>query len=1145
MFFFNRSHRWWLVLALLAALGLLSAPMFLPQAATAFSAAPSEQAVTAAWEQARAAGSYHFTSDVTQVILPVATLGNVGRTSRTEKFYLEGQNDLTAQTLEMTLWSQGGSVLQAESGLSIRTEGGKTFARQGGGDWEEIDDFTGVLAPQGDFLAYLAAIKEVQAHPAEERSGIKFTRYSFTIDSERFAVYMHKQMEAALRARGELPPTLNLEISPYFQQMVGSGELWVGEEGLPLRQILTLQFPEQNDEQVHAQIVVDFSGFGHGRPVVSSAQSSLISGWLGTDHLTLITDSFTPLAIVLPLLAGGALLLLYRRKRLVNVAIVSLVIFAQVVGPVLTTITNVRFIDAQSAKAATQEEAQAAAQDERDLRAALGTVEFNPHLNPLESGDLGGFEEIGTAPVEASLQSPTESPQSLNLQSSNLQSTTDTDLDGLTDFVENRIGTSTVISDTDSDGLLDAVEVNGFSFGGQTWYTNPDGADSNGDGQSDRPEWGMNSDGTPRSTPLDTDGDGLPDLFDDDNDGDGVPDNKDQSPYAKGAVAYTEAAPLQLTVNNLTTGKPTFVEFQVRPQNAAQLWYAFNVLDWPQDDQGQMRDVDGLTYANYASAQGRPADTSEINGDMKIVPMLEIRVPDNGANLPPQTDLTPFNISVNNFTNDGATKVAYVPLSIVTDEKTGMRVAFSGQMRYLPTGVWPSAHQVRLAWVVQALVDLPCDKTTDTSADCQADGYRNNVPQMIQSYYSDWTLASLTVREEHGTDLAILYEDPAIDDNKKDDKAIWALAYALEGHFLAPRNDNNDGRRDLTLADLPARFDRDNNPSAAQRMDVPNILQVEMRSYATLDEAMASTTMTETGRILNTVFQSHVDADRQIKPLLVFAQENRARLLSLNLATQPGNYVTQTSAALNLNLAPTPQSAQTVDVTAGLKWASYCAPAGGPVSLTPCSDEEYWTELERRYAALAPLPDDEPDWVGARLQYAQFYYSGLRSGYYANVQVGSDLISPLYSVENESGTAASVRAALQGAAAVPLLAAQTFHRLFPGFVPGSPPAIQKKVTLGYGALLRKTLTDQRTQLATETVTQLGVQRKLLPHEIARLKQELKNTKFFLRYYRVSIAGVAGAVLMVATQIASLVPDLPLAARGALGGLPPRSTWALM
>src|SRR5262249_48791552 len=155
------------------------------------------------------------------------------------------------------------------------------------------------------------------------------------------------------------------------------------------------------------------------------------------------------------------------------------------------------------------------------------------------------------------------------------------------------------------------------------------------------------------ATPLDTDGDGIPDLFDTDNDGDGVPDNKDIAPFTKGAATYTEAAPLQLTLNNLSVGKPAFVEFQVRPQNEKQLWYAFNVLAWPQDSQGQMRDVDGKTYADLAAAQGRTPDANEANGDMKLIPMLEIRIEGDTTNLPPQSALTPDNIFTTTLTLDG------------------------------------------------------------------------------------------------------------------------------------------------------------------------------------------------------------------------------------------------------------------------------------------------------------------------------------------------------------------------------------------------------------------------------------------------------------------------------------------------------------
>ncbi|HHW87945.1 MAG TPA: hypothetical protein GX400_17290, partial [Chloroflexi bacterium] len=963
---------------LLGVIALVSGALLGMALYPAWTRAVAPDPVTAAWQRARAAGSYRFTSDLTQVALPLATIGNVGRTSRTDQLYLEGQNDLRSHQMVFSLWGNGGSVLQPESGVSVRMKDGKTYARHGAGEWEIVDDMTGAIAPQGDFMNFLATVKDVIALPAEQRNGIAFTRYTFTIDSPRLAQHLHQQMVADLRARGELPNGVQLETPTFFRDMQGSGELWVGDDGLPLRQILTLQFPPQDDEQMHAQIVVNFSDFGNAS---LTAPLIAVAGGQGMTSVLAFLTSLPLAPIALTLLIGVAALVLirYRRARALQITVAVLVIGFEVGGPLLGAHTNARFFAAQRAKAADEQVRRVAAKQERDLRAALGNVEFNPHVSPLESAAIGdGRLNSNDAPPESNLQSPIST-----LQSAPALQTTDTGLDTdgdtLTDFAEERIGTSLANTDTDGDGLNDNVEVNGFSFGSQTWYTNPDATDSNGDGLGDIVEWGVDAGGNLRTTPLDTDNDGFPDLFDPDNDNDGVPDHKDLAPFAHGATVYDGNTPLQLTVRNLTAGKPTFVEFQLRPQDEKQLWFAYNVLDWPRDDAGQVRDVDDKSYADLATAAGRTAEPTETNGDMKVLPMLEIRIPADSANLPAQSDLTPFNISVNDFTTDGQTKVVYIPLNIVTDDKSGQRVAFSGQMRYLPTGNWLNPHQVRLAWVVQTLVDMPCDKDVDTSADCQADGYRNNVPQMLQTYYGNWTLTGLNVREEHGTDMAIIFEDPAVDDNVKDDTALWALAHVFDQHFVIGRDAGNDGVRDVQVANMAARFDRDNNPTDVQRMDVPNILQVVTRSYATLDAALASTAMTETAAILDTVFKPLVTNDRQIQPLLFFAQENRGRYLTLDLSTTGQGYAAVNGAALTFDLAPSAAPALTVDVNAGMKWMSYCAPATGAVTLSPCSDDEAWATLEARYAALAPQADDEePGWVGARVMLAQLFFTGMR-----------------------------------------------------------------------------------------------------------------------------------------------------------------------
>ena len=127
--------------------------------------------------------------------------------------------------------------------------------------------------------------------------------------------------------------------------------------------------------------------------------------------------------------------------------------------------------------------------------------------------------------------------------------------------------------------------------------------------------------------------------------------------------------------------------------------------------------------------------------------------------------------------------------------------------------------------------------------------------------------------------------------------------------------------------------------------------------------------------------------------------------------------------------------------------------------------------LESRCAALAPQPDDEEaGWGGARVMLAQLFFAGMRSGFYANVQAGPQILSQ-FGLETESQTALAVRAARQGTATVPLLAAQSFYRLFPGYVPGDSPRIQKKATLGFAGILREGLKE-----AQENLTDLPGQR---------------------------------------------------------------------
>lgn len=172
---------------------------------------------------------------------------------------------------------------------------------------------------------------------------------------------------------------------------------------------------------------------------------------------------------------------------------------------------------------------------------------------------------------------------------------TDTDNDELSDQVEKIIGTNPNDSDSDGDGLNDLFELKN--------NLDPLKEDTNSDGLSDLHEitrGDTNTQLTPELVLRDTDSDGISDVFDDDNDNDGIKDFLDVSPFSKIDAEENQ------NIIVITSGKATYVEIQIQPADLENLYKNNQIMTWPVDNYGQIRNFDGS------------------EGDMNVTLMLEV-----------------------------------------------------------------------------------------------------------------------------------------------------------------------------------------------------------------------------------------------------------------------------------------------------------------------------------------------------------------------------------------------------------------------------------------------------------------------------------------------------------------------------------------
>ncbi|MEM7031362.1 MAG: LamG-like jellyroll fold domain-containing protein, partial [Chloroflexota bacterium] len=538
------------------------------------------------------------------------------------------------------------------------------------------------------------------------------------------------------------------------------------------------------------------------------------------------------LVIVLFQAAIGLLIITHIRSPRLYAGISGAVIVTMLVGPFLSTNNLHAYTERQQNAHLAQQQELEAHQEMQETHDRISGRNFDPLANPL--ADDSGSEQNTLSPNLTKIPAfDVRTDGLLPFLNSTCVFTIggDCDNDNLDDDIElYELGTDPEKVDTDNDGISDQTEVEGFIFNGVRWYLDPSNPDSNGDGTLDGVACPELQDvtngvlGSPSGTSCtNTDSDTTPDVFDFDDDGDGVPDLRDSSPLdVTGPFNHTDTQ-LDFNLSLNQNGKPIFVDFEIRPANPDHLYYTRNVLDWPNNDtKGQWTknsDTNFVDLDDYDSGDGdiilNPLLEIEITYDASNptagLPVTPTLTSPNSTNIPDYSDLSwidtdeleKWGISF----NEGETSdkfLLWIPLNLVEDEIGDTPVTWNGRMTYLPQMSQTTLGNdqiMRMVWMIEGIKDT-CTPPSGASYDeycSEQSNWVSNV-EIMQTYYGDFYLTGLTVREDHGGEIALFAEATNVGNSNYDDY-LWHLADSLQDTFMRGEQKSSGGR--FTIADIP------------------------------------------------------------------------------------------------------------------------------------------------------------------------------------------------------------------------------------------------------------------------------------------------------------------------------------------------------
>ena len=361
------------------------------------SPAPRPQnAVVRAWELAQASGTYQYRSEIEQTTYPAPSITNAGRQPQQDHITLEGDIDIVAETMAMTLWTD--SSYNPDTGIQIRVENGEAYGRLGEGKWEAIDNVADAFAPGGDPLSFVAGMDNVQEQGGQalalgNEQSLNLTHYTFDLNGPLYAKHLRQVLEAQLRARGELPMGVSLDTPSHYHDMTGNGALWLTADGLPHRLLIEMTLPlPENGEWAEATITTDFFDFDHNRleaaavPFWQSPQTWTTSQIATNPQLVQQTNLFV--FFVALFIIMGWIVVQYGWSRRFYKIIVILYIISSLANPLLQGESVHAFATQQRERHQTQVERQKQAEAQEKAEQAVVQSSWNPTQDPLKAGQV-------------------------------------------------------------------------------------------------------------------------------------------------------------------------------------------------------------------------------------------------------------------------------------------------------------------------------------------------------------------------------------------------------------------------------------------------------------------------------------------------------------------------------------------------------------------------------------------------------------------------------------------------------------------------------------------------------------------------------------------------------------------------------------